>query len=78
MIYENASAKAGVLRPGHSSGVTAADFKNDGWIEIMVTRLFDNDYLLLNNRNGSFFNINDGFDRPRTIHGNIVTTMDYD
>lgn len=55
--FVDISATAGIRSSpiGYGLGISASDFNMDGWIDIYVSNDFhENDYLYLNNQNGSF------------------------
>ena len=56
-VFENVTIAAGVAREfGHGLGVVAADFNNDGWIDIYVANDGDHNQLWTNQKNGTFIN----------------------
>lgn len=61
-------------------GVTAADFDNDGCVDIFITRYFHSPAMLLlrNLCNGSFKVTPHGFGRQQGVPGAMATAVDYD
>ena len=67
VVYTNVTASAGInykqnhnLAPGgafQSGGAAAADYDNDGWVDLYVTRLDGADILYHNLGNGTFQNV---------------------
>lgn len=56
-IFEDVTIAAGVSKEfGHGLGVVAADFNDDGWIDIYVANDGDANQLWLNQKNGAFSN----------------------
>jgi hypothetical protein len=56
-VFEDVTIAAGVAREfGHGLGVVAADFNNDGWIDIYVANDGDHNQLWTNQKNGTFIN----------------------
>ena len=55
--FEDVTTSAGVDKEyGHGLGVVAADFNNDGWIDIYVANDGDQNQLWINQKNGRFVN----------------------
>lgn len=52
--YIDVSEKARIPKNTKSTGVTSADFNNDGWIDILICQYSGDDFMLLNNGNGTF------------------------
>jgi hypothetical protein len=54
-VYQNVSAKAGILVEGYGHAATVVDLNRDGWKDIYVTNDFlSSNILYINNRNGTF------------------------
>ncbi|WP_342645556.1 VCBS repeat-containing protein [Mucilaginibacter sp. CSA2-8R] len=54
-VYENVSAKAGILIEGYGHAATVVDINRDGWKDIYVTNDFlSSNILYINNQNGTF------------------------
>lgn len=51
--FENVTRKAGLTNPYWATGANAADFNNDGFVDILVTTI-GRDLLFKNNGNGTF------------------------
>lgn len=81
-VYDNVIEDSGIpLFPAQSRGVTAADFDNDGWIDIFVTRYKAEDVLLRNNQgDGTFTPVwNIGFAKDgMETRGDMALATDYD
>ncbi|MBB1286894.1 VCBS repeat-containing protein [Flavisolibacter sp. BT320] len=55
--FSDVTLTAGIKDDGYGLGVSVSDFNNDGWPDIYVANDFvSNDYLWLNNQNGTFTN----------------------
>jgi len=55
--FEDVTSSAGVDKEyGHGLGVVAADFNNDGWMDIYVANDGDQNQLWINQKNGRFVN----------------------
>lgn len=77
--YIDVSAEAGIPQwPTDTRGVTAGDFNNDGWMDIIVTRHKHQDMLLRNNGDGTFTHGLAGFKRRGGADGDMATAVDYD
>ena len=54
-VFTDVSAKAGIIREGYGHSVVVTDINKDGWPDIFVTNDYlPNDYLWINNQNGTF------------------------
>lgn len=76
--YVDVTKKAGIPRLSDARGVTAGDFDNDGWTDLIVTRYGKPDLIFLNNQDGTFRQRNAGFRRAVAVPGDMVTAVDYD
>lgn len=56
--FTDVSAEAGVDYQGQGMGVDAADFNNDGYLDIYITNLYENT-LYLNNQDGTFSDVSE-------------------
>ncbi|WP_276500986.1 VCBS repeat-containing protein [Terrimonas pollutisoli] len=57
-VFRNISALAGIMEDGYGLGVVVSDFNSDGWPDIYVANDYlSNDFLWVNNRNGTFTNV---------------------
>ncbi len=54
--FTDVTAKSGIKTPGYGMGVCAADFDNDGWVDLYLTN-FGPNVLYRNNGNGTFTDI---------------------
>jgi hypothetical protein len=54
--FTDVTAQAGLLPRSYGMGVAAADFNNDGWTDLYLSR-FGADVLLKNNGNGTFTDV---------------------
>ncbi len=54
--FENVTAKSGVGQPGSALGVVCSDFNEDGWVDIYVANDQRENFLWLNQQNGTFKN----------------------
>ena len=56
--FTDVTIQSGVLNFGLSLSATTGDFNEDGWKDIYISNDFDSaDYLYINNKNGTFFEI---------------------
>ncbi|CAN8069494.1 unnamed protein product [Agarophyton chilense] len=76
--YYDVSTRAGIPRGTKSRGVTAADFNNDGLIDLHVSQYVGEDIVLLNKGDGSFRR-EDGLTWHGTdTRGDMAVGVDYD
>ena len=55
--YKNVTIEAGVSAKGYGLGVSAADYNNDGWVDLYVSNDYNSpDFLYINQKNGTFKN----------------------
>lgn len=76
--YTDISRQAGVPTNTDSMGVTAEDFNNDGYVDVLITTFSGPDILLLNKGNNSFRKVNPGTYKPSSRRGSNVMAVDYD
>ena len=56
-VFTDVSLQAGIKDDGYGLGVSVSDLNNDGWPDLYVANDFvSNDFLWLNNKNGTFTN----------------------
>ncbi|MEK0422846.1 MAG: hypothetical protein RLZ95_756 [Bacteroidota bacterium] len=62
-VFEDVTAKAGLIKEGYGHSVVVTDINKDGWKDIYVTNDYlPNDYLYINNHDGTFSDkLNDYF-----------------
>ena len=77
--FTDVTAKAGLTRAGWASGVTVADYDNDGFDDIFIT-YYGHNVLYHNNGNGTFSDVTKqaGLWRPDVRYGSGCTWVDYD
>jgi hypothetical protein len=77
--FTNVTAKAGLTRAGWASGVTVADYDNDGLDDLFVT-YYGHNVLYHNNGNGTFSDVTRraGLWQDAVRYGSGCTWMDYD
>jgi hypothetical protein len=77
--FTDVTAKSGLARPGWVSGVTIADYNNDGFEDVFLT-YYDRNVLFRNNGDGTFTDVTREagllMDRPQWSTG--CTWVDYD
>jgi hypothetical protein len=76
--FEDIAEKAGVNRSAFNKGATAADYDNDGWIDLYVSNLGGTNLLYRNNRNGTFTELGEGARVPGPGQGFPTWFFDYD
>ncbi|HXJ87525.1 MAG TPA: CRTAC1 family protein [Candidatus Binatia bacterium] len=77
--FTDVTAKAGLTRAGWASGVTVADYDNDGFDDIFIT-YYGHNVLYRNNGNGTFSDVTKkaGLWQPEVRYGSGCTWVDYD
>lgn len=77
--FTNVTAKAGLIRAGWASGVTVADYDNDGLDDLFVT-YYGHNVLYHNNGNGTFSDVTRraGLWQDAVRYGSGCTWVDYD
>lgn len=76
--YKDVTKQAKIPAHADSRGVTVGDFNNDGWMDVIVTRYYKPDLILLNNRDGTFYTRSARFHRNPGTRGDMATAVDYD
>lgn len=76
--YVDVSRTVGLPRDTDSMGVSAEDFNNDGYVDIVVTTFTGNDFVLLNEGGTGFrrFNLPE-VRKPSSTRGHNVMALDY-
>lgn len=77
-VYVDVSKRAGIPKKAYARGVTTGDFDNDGFVDIYVTNVDEEDVLLRNNGDGTFSTITGLFSRPENTPGDMAQAVDYD
>lgn len=78
-VYEDVSDTLGVPTNTNSMSVSAEDFNNDGYVDIIITSFEGPDFILLNLEGKGFQRVNlPVVPRPSTGRGGSVMAMDYD
>jgi hypothetical protein len=75
--FTEVARQAGVDRVAFTKGVTAADYDNDGYIDIYVSNLGAKNFLYHNNHNGTFTNLAKELDVESPINSFPVWFFDY-
>lgn len=77
-VYVEVSQSAGLPRRTNSMGVTAEDFDNNGFVDILITMFKGPDVLLLNRGDGTFESLDPRTSKPESARGMNVMAVDYD
>jgi enediyne biosynthesis protein E4 len=77
--FNEVTAKAGLIRAGWASGVTVADYDNDGFDDLFIT-YYGHNVLYHNNGNGTFSDVTRraGLWQDAVRYGSGCTWVDYD
>src|SRR5882672_8486626 len=77
--FTDVTAKAGLTRAGWASGVTVADYDNNGFDDLFIT-YYGHNVLYRNNGNGTFSDVTDkaGLSQTAVHYGSGCTWVDYD
>ncbi len=77
--FIDVTAKAGLVRAGWASGVTVADYDNDGFDDLFIT-YYGHNVLYHNNGNGTFSDVTNkaGLSQSAVRYGSGCTWVDYD
>lgn len=76
--YIDVSAQVGIPTGTDSMGVSAADFDNDGYTDIIITTFFGPDIILMNQDGKTFKAIDPQTNKANTTRGSNVVAFDYD
>ncbi|MEN3335766.1 MAG: enediyne biosynthesis protein [Blastocatellia bacterium] len=76
-MFEDVTERAGVKGEGYSMGVAAADYDNDGWVDLYVTGYGANT-LYHNNRDGSFTDVTKKSGTAASGWSTSAAWIDYD
>lgn len=77
-VYVDVTKGSGIPQEVQTRAITVGDFDNDGWMDLYITRYWDDDILMLNNRDGSFRPLYSRIPRPSNVRGDSATAVDYD
>jgi enediyne biosynthesis protein E4 len=76
--FEDVTSRAGLFNPYWGTGANAADFNNDGYVDILITNI-GVDLLFRNNGDGTFTEIGKSAGLTRSIHWHTGSAFgDYD
>ncbi len=75
--FECVTAKAGLTAKGWGMGVAAADYDNDGWVDLYITS-FGGNTLYRNNGNGTFTDVTDRAGVRGSSWSSSAAFADYD
>lgn len=75
--YVDVTEQAQIPRGTNSMGVTAGDFNNDGYVDLMVTMWRDPDIILVNKGNGKFEKRSGMIPKKKRAVGNHAVAVDY-
>lgn len=77
-VYVDVSNSANIIGLSRSMAVSAADFNNDGFVDLIVTQETAEDTILLNNGNGTFTHFNPEIVKPADTGSENSLAFDYD
>lgn len=75
--YVNVTEGSGIPSRTNSIGVTAGDFNNDGYMDLLVIQWSEPDFFLINNGNGTFQKVGGFIPKARNTVGNNAVAVDY-
>jgi len=76
--FKDVSHSAGVDRIAFTKGVAAADYDNDGYVDLYVSNLDGDNFLYHNNHNNTFTEVAEQAGVPGSGHGFPTWFFDYD
>lgn len=76
-VFVDVSEEAGIPKNTNSFGVTAGDFNNDGFVDLLVILYKEPDIILLNQGNGKFLRVNSLIPKDSSTVGNHAVAVDY-
>ena len=76
--FEDISRAAGIDRGGFTKGVSAADYDNDGFVDLYVSNFKGQNFLYRNNRNNTFSELARAAGVPGPGNGFATWFFDYD
>jgi len=76
--FSDVAHQAGVDRSAFTKGVVAADYDNDGYPDLYVSNMGEENFLYHNNRNGTFTNLAQQLQVEKPIWSFPVWLFDYD
>ena len=76
--FKDISHAAGIDKVAYSKGVTAADYDNDGYMDLYVSNLVSDNFLYHNNRDGTFTEVAKEAGVPGSARGFATWFFDYD
>eukprot|EP00177_Eucheuma_denticulatum_P003997 GFKZ01007221.1.p1 GENE.GFKZ01007221.1~~GFKZ01007221.1.p1 ORF type:complete len:530 (-),score=70.86 GFKZ01007221.1:138-1727(-) len=77
-VFVDVTRAAGIPEETNSMGVTAGDFNNDGWTDLLVALRREPDMVLLNNGDGTFQRVDNLIPKVEGDIGNNALAVDYD
>jgi tetratricopeptide (TPR) repeat protein len=77
-VFEDISRSAGIDRVGFTKGVSAADYDNDGFVDLYVSNFKGQNFLYRNNRNNTFTELARAAGVPGPGNGFATWFFDYD
>lgn len=76
-IYVDVSGSANIPKGTNSLGVTAGDFNNDGFVDLLVMLHSEPDMILLNKGDGTFSRLDGAIPKQSGTIGNHAVAVDY-
>lgn len=76
-VYIDVTESAEIPMGTNSSGVTAGDFNNDGFVDVLVVLDAEPDMILLNNGDGTFSRLDGAIPKQAGTVGNHAVAVDY-